>query len=171
MARSITKLLVLFAVVGCGKQSHDAGRPPFTAALLPPAIAGLMPLHATEADVLAKFPTAKISPMTYRKRKCDVIDVDAPIVLGAYTEPPGPAGKVWVISVHGDGLCDWADKHFAPLPASRHCPGNRMLGKHEYCVEFEGHTVDVACSRVTQDDDGQPIPPTDDLGYEVYFNH
>ena len=162
---------MLLAAVGCSKHSQDpqsSGRPPFTAALLPPAIAGLMPLHATEADVLAKFPAAKISPLTYNQRKCDALHVDAPIVW-AHTEPPGPSGKVTLIGVQADGMCDWVRKHIAPLPGARRCPGNRVLDKDEYCLELDGHPVDVDCSKVTVRDDGSPMAPTDEVQYVVYF--
>lgn len=162
---------IICALAACGNKTGDL--PELTAARMPPTLGGLLPLTATQADVLAKFPDGKIGPVNFNDHPSENVSVAA-IDASFVSTPPGKDGKVFHVKLDEKGACDWVVANIASLSGSRSCPGNRKTGpsgnEYYYCMRLGEHLVSVECSRdmprATRDDGTRP-PPIDVLELTV----
>jgi hypothetical protein len=172
-------VLLLFVLVACGKSSSSskpktphANLPELTAELTPAALAGFTLLGSTEADVLAKFPTAKIGQMNFNDMPSDTLGIATPH-MELMTTPRGKDGKLFHVELADAGVCDWVKQKMGSLDGAKDCPGNRKTGEmgseSYYCARTaDGHVIGIDCTRNQQQalrDDGTTPPPIDTVEF------
>lgn len=138
--------VALLVIGACSKD-----RPKLTQERMPATIRSITLGKTTEAEILAAYPSAKVSDMTFNDAKSHEIKVESPH-LTFITKPPTKDGVVYRLYLEEPNACDWVKTQLDPLEGSTNCPGNRKTGiaKHGssyHCMDLpDGTLVTVDCN-------------------------
>ncbi len=117
---------------------------------MPPTLRSIELRKTTEAEILAAYPSATVSDMTFNDAKSHEIKVASPHIT-FITKPPTKDGVVYRLYLEEANACDWVKTQIDPLEGSRNCPGNRKTGmsggSSHHCMDLpDGTLVSVDCS-------------------------